>query len=397
MEALLLGVVVVAINWRALLSLLVVFFGGMRSALAEMMEKGKSRVKTVFNLYHQNSNDGHQIVDNSGREEVTVFEPMIFVETQITEDTAINGKVIYDGWTAASDSKIDDYTGASDQRIEAQSRIAADIGVRREVEKWTYGGNFGFSSEYDYQSFNLALNASRSFAKDNFTLGGSIQYFHDEVMLFQDFSNPRTAKISTGLPRRITALTMSASQILTAKDLAQFEVTYAHAEKNLESTSNTVLVGTSRQLEKLPPKRDRAAATAKWVHGLGEASALNLSYRYYQDSWGATAHTGRLAYLFEYNDEEDYIELYARYHTQSEVDYFQERFANAAAYMTSDTDMEKFQSRELGAFIEQSLVSRKIFGRFNLDNMTWGNGVVMNLRTNGMRQAYYQTSLNFEF
>ena len=138
-----------------------------------MMEKGKTKLKTVFNIYHQNSNDGNQVVDNSGREETNVIEPMVFIEHQITEDTAINGRIVFDAWTAASDTKLDNYTGASGSPIMGQNRIAANLGVRKEKKvdknRWNFGADVGFSSEYDYRSFNGSLNASRSFAKDNFT------------------------------------------------------------------------------------------------------------------------------------------------------------------------------------------------------------------------------------
>ena len=74
------------------------------NAFAEMLEKGKTKLKSVFNFYHQNSDNGNQVFDNSGREEATVVEPMIFIEHQVSAETAISGHFVFDAWTVASDS-----------------------------------------------------------------------------------------------------------------------------------------------------------------------------------------------------------------------------------------------------------------------------------------------------
>ena len=42
----------------------IVLIGQMQNAFAEMMQKGRTKLKVLANLYHQNSNDGAQVVDN---------------------------------------------------------------------------------------------------------------------------------------------------------------------------------------------------------------------------------------------------------------------------------------------------------------------------------------------
>lgn len=383
-------------RWR---EILLAFFA-LQNAFGEMMEKGKTKVKKVFNLYHQNSNDGRQVVDGSGREETNVVEPMVFIDHQINEDTAISGRVVFDAWTAASDTKLDNYTGASGSPIMGQSRIAANIGARQEkkagVNRWNYGVDLGFSSEYDYRSFNGSLNVSRSFAKDNFTLGGSLQYYLDEVDLFKDISNPQSATISTGNERKILAGTLTASQILTTKDIFQVGLTFARSSGTLESTANTVEVAGTRQVESLPDSRSRYATSMKWVHGFGEGSALNLSYRYYWDQWDLSSHTIRAAYLFDVVEDESYMEIFARVHSQSEVEYFGDRFANNREFMTSDSDMADYESYELGVFYESYLDDFKLF-KTDFSDVTLGHGFVYATRTNGMRYGYYQASFGYSF
>jgi hypothetical protein len=385
---------------KKILFSLVILFANLGQAFAEMMEKGKTKVKTVFNFFHQNSNDGKQVFDGSGREEANVIEPMIFIEHQINEDTAITGHFVFDFWTAASDTKLDGNTGASGgEPIKTQSRTSANVGAKREVKKWTYGANLGFSSEYDYSSLNGSLNASRSFAKDNFTLGAGIQYYKDSVSLFPDLTPPGAAKIVNDKDRTIVATALTASQILTRKDIIHFGINYIKAKGFLESTASSVSVAGVREVENLPENRERYAASTRWVHGLSETSALNLSYRYYWDQWQANAHTARLAYLVEINENEDFLEFFTRFHNQSAVEHYGESFDNAKAFMTSDSDVAKFNSYEAGVYHTKTLGEMgdfKLLG-FDFENVSWSNSLVYGIRSNGLRMGYLQTALTVEF
>ncbi|MCF8059325.1 MAG: DUF3570 domain-containing protein [Bacteriovoracaceae bacterium] len=376
------------------------FILALQNTFAEMMEAGKTKIKTIFNLYHQNSNDGNQVADNSGREETNVVEPMIFIEHQINEDTAINGRIVFDAWTAASDTKLDNYTGASGTPIMGQARVSANLGARQEkkvgTNVWNYGFDVGFSSEYDYTSLNGTLSASRSFANDNFTLGGSFQYYNDEVSLFKDISPPSAARISTGLSRKIMAASLTASQILTVRDIIQFDATFARSKGYLESTANTVNIAGVREVEVLPDTRSRYALSSKWVHGLSKMSALNLSYRYYWDQWDINAHTVRGAYLFDIEEDESFMEIFARIHKQNETKYFKGRFAAAETFMTSDSDMASYESYEGGVFYESMRKDFKVLG-VEFEDVTWSHSLVYSTRTNGLRYGYYQTGFGFKF
>lgn len=382
---------------KTFLTLSLVLISSFRNSMAEMMQKGRTKVKTVFNFYHQNSDDGDQVIDNSGREEANVFEPMVFIEHQISEDTSINGRFVFDGWSAASDTKLDDNTGASgDKAINGQSRTSGSLGVRKEVDNYSYSGEIGFSSEYDYQSINGTLNVTGSFAKDNFTIGLTAQYFKDELSLFTDISNPDDSIIKDGFSRDIIATTIAASQILTPKDIIQFDLTYVNASGYMESTSGTVLVNGVRKLELLPESRNRYALSTKWVHGVNDETALNLSYRFYTDDWGLSAHTSRAAYLVEVNDDEDFVEYSIRVHSQSSIDYFKTSFSDVQENMTSDSDLDEFQSYEAGFFYNANLMDKEVLG-LSLEDFVLSNGIVYGQRTNGLRFGYFQTSLKLEF
>lgn len=361
-----------------------------------MIQEGKTKFKFLFNVYHQNSDDGNQVYDDSGREEANVIEPMLFIEHQIDETTNINGHFVFDAWTAASDTKLDAQTGASGEGIGGQSRVSGNLGITKEISKTTIGAGVGYSSEYDYKSLNAKFNISQSFAKDNFTLGLGLQYYNDSVRLFEDLTPKEDAKISEFKSRKITAINLQASQILTRRDIAQISFDYVKASKNLESTASSILLNNTREVEKLPDNRERYAITGKWVHALSEESAINFSHRYYFDQWDLDANTTRIAYLKEINDNEDFIELSLRYHNQSKVDFYQESFTQEQKFMTSDSDLEDFKSYEIGLFHSLNLDDLELH-KIEFEEITWTNGFTYSKRSNGLYLAYIQSAIGFTF
>ncbi|MEA9357640.1 DUF3570 domain-containing protein [Bacteriovorax sp. PP10] len=380
---------------RIMLTILLLVLS-VQNAFAEMMEKGKTKVKTLLNVYNQKSSTGKQVLDNSGNEKVTVIEPEIFVKHQISADTEINASFTIDTWTAESDTILDGNTGASGSGKKGQSRIAPNIGVRREVGKNKYGMNLGFSSEYDYTSKNISADFERSFADDNFTLGIGGQYYADTVSLFPDITPPANAKITKDLKRDIYAINLGASQILTRKDIVEVGVTYANSKGRLESTAGTVNIAGTREVEVLPGKRERSAISTKWVHALSDEMAFNLSYRNYFDDWGSHANTVRAAYLIALREEQDFIEIALRYHSQSAVDYYKDSFGTTERFMTSDSDMSKFSSVEPSVMYSRSLGGLHVFG-VEFQDAEWGTSLTYAKRNTGLQYTYLQTSLAFSF
>lgn len=377
--------------WSVLMLLL-----SMQNAFAEMMEKGKTKVKTLLNVYSQSSKNGKQVLDNSGIEDVTVIEPQIFVKHQITADTELNASFVIDTWTAESDTILDGNTGASGEGKKGQARVAPNLGVRREVGKTNYGMNLGFSSEYDYTSKNISADVQRSFADDNFTIGLGVQYYADTVSLFQDITPPANASITKDFNRDIYALNLGFSQILTRRDILEFGATYANSKGRLESTAGTVNIAGTREVEVLPGERKRNAFSTKWVHALNDEMALNLSYRNYFDDWGARAHTIRGAYLIALREEQDFLEIALRYHSQRSVDYYKDSFSATERFMTSDSDLSKFNSYEPSVMYLRQLGGKEILG-VNFEDAEWGNSLTYSKRNSGLNYIYLQTSLAFFF
>lgn len=392
-----LEVAVDAIKFQRILFTILFILTSIQSTFAEMMEKGKTRVKTLLNAYTQKSNSGKQVIDNSGIEDVFVLEPQIFVKHQINEDTEINASFVLDTWTAESDTILDGNTGASGKGKVGQSRIASTLGARKEIDKASYGVNFGFSSEYDYTSKNISFDFEKSFAEDNFTVGLGLQYYADTVNLFQDITPASSAHITKGFNRDIHAINLSASQILTRKDIIVLGTTYASSKGRLESTAGTVNIAGIREVEVLPGERNRNAFSAKWVHSLSDDTALNLGHRYYFDNWGLKSNSIRGAYLISLRDDLDYLEFALRYHSQGSVDYYKDRFLGTERYMTSDSDLSKFHSYESTVLYSRNLGEYKAYDYINVEDVEWTNSLSYSKRNTGLHSIYLQTGISFFF
>lgn len=323
-----------------------------------------SRFKFLLNFFQQEGKSGNQIYDNSGNEKLTVFEPTLFVEAKVDQDTNISANFVFDTWTAASDTALDGNTGASGSGITNQARVSGQIGYRKGNEQNNWSTRIGISSEYDYQSLNFGGTLVRSFAEDNFTLAITPQLFLDQAKNF-DLINNKTTDFKG---RIIYSLDLSAAQILTVSDIIQFGYTYIGMNGMMNGIASSVKVQDEvvnpkkRQGERLPSSRSRHALSTKWVHGFNDDVAMHLSYRYYQDDWKITAHTPEIGVRFAFNDSDSFLMPTFRYHTQEKAKFFKSQFATREDLMTSDPDLSKFSSKRYGLHYSQSGFSVSPFG-----------------------------------
>ncbi len=356
-----------------------------------------SKFKFILNFYDQEGKSGNQIYDNSGNENLTVFEPTLFVEAKIDAETNISANFVFDTWTAASDTALDGNTGASGSGIKNQSRIGGQLGYKKGNEQNNWSTRLGVSSEYDYQSLNFGGTLLRSYAEDNFTLAITPQLFLDQAKNF----NLRTNETTEFKGRVIYSVDLSASQILTVSDLIQFGYTYIGMNGMMNSIASTVKVldepvnPFKRQGEKLPSSRQRHAISTKWVHGFSDAIAAHLSYRYYQDSWDITAHTPEIGMRFSLLESDAFLMPTFRYHSQDSARFFKKEFATSEANMTSDGDLAKFTSKRYGLHYSHGGFSVSPFGLKS--DMEFTGATYYTDRSNDLSYVIVQTGVGLSF
>jgi hypothetical protein len=365
------------------------------NAVAELLP-GEWSSKFVLNLYNQSSDEGLQVYDGSGDQGVSVVEPMIFVSHQIDETTNISGHFVLDAWTAESDTRLDGNTGQSGAGIGNQSRTSANISYSKEVGKSTWTPRFGFSSEYDYKSFNGGLTWTGSFAEDNFTLGISGNIFLDKTNQF-DYTNEVTGPEED---KKVYAFDITASQLITRSDIFLFGFSYIKQEGTLESIRNTLDDNGTRVPEELPDARDRKAFYAQWVHGFSDEIALSARYRFYTDDWDMDANSLETSLRMSVQEDEGFLEFNYRYHDQNEVKYFT-KTANGQEFMTNDHDQDSFTSHRVGTHYSINL-GEKDFGKlygipFSFESWEVSVGAYHYWRSNNLTYNTLQASLGVTF
>ncbi|EQC47252.1 DUF3570 domain-containing protein [Bacteriovorax sp. Seq25_V] len=362
------------------------------SSYAEKLLPGKWKSKFIFNFYDQDSNNGDQVYDGTKDEGLTVIEPMLFISHQIDSTTNVSGHVVLDAWSAESDTKLDGNTGESGKGIGNQSRVSGNFSYAKEINKVKLTPHLGFSSEYDYKSFNGGLAYEQSFAKDNFVLGLGVDYFHDSTKLF-DYANEKTTDFKD---KRVYSYNISASQILTYTDIINFNINYIRQTGALESIRNSTPLNGSRYPENLPALRDRFAASTQFIHGFNDENSISLKYRYYKDSWEMKASTIETSYRKMIQDDDGFLEFNYRYHTQDEVEYFKKSLITAQTYVTSDSDQASFDANRFGMLYSFNRGEVDL-SLFKTDKFEYTIAAYHYFRSNKLKYNVLQASLGIEF
>lgn len=360
--------------------------------LLESQALAQTSVKIVGNYINQRGANGKQVLDESGDEGLMVYEPILFIQSQITPNTTIAGSFTADLWTSASEAIFDANSGASaggdDDETKLQSRYNGDLSVSLERGQWTIAPKIGYSYEFDYQSINGGLSLERRFLEDNFVVSAGYYYFHDRVHPF----NVTTRAWDDWTSKRGHNVQVSASQTLTPSDIVLLGYSYIRQDGALEGNVNSIAVGGVRRNEVLPDMRNRHAATLRYVHGFSEAVSFHGDYRYYFDDWGVRAHTIEPALYFAFADDAGLIKLYDRVHLQTGTDYYADSFQTATEFMTSDSELQSFTANEVGGNITYRWENTGAIDGFEL-----GATALYYSRSNGLNAVLGQVSFGVTF
>ncbi|OFZ16335.1 MAG: hypothetical protein A2X86_21690 [Bdellovibrionales bacterium GWA2_49_15] len=359
---------------------------------------GKYSVKFLFNLFGQLGDEGKQVYDDSGNQNLAVFEPMIFVEHWIDEKTNVNAQFVFDVWTAASDTRLDGNSGASGGGVTGQTRTAGKLAYGHKEKSHAWSTNLGISNEYDYRSLNFGGNFTQNFAQDNFFLSLSPQLFLDQAASY-DVERSDTNKFKI---RKIYSLDLSGSQFLSDSDVLNVGYTYIGMQGMLNNIANTVKVldnttdRFSRTGERLPSSRNRHAAYAKYVHAFSDETALYLNYRYYTDDWKVTAHTYEINPRFSLSEGNQFLMFSYRYYDQKSSQYYADQFATALPLMTSDSDMDTLMAHRYGVHFSQISEREKIFN-LKIEDLEYTTALYYSQRSNGLKYAIVQLAVGTSF
>lgn len=364
--------------------------------LLETKAIASSKVGFIVNTLIQRGDSGNQVFDDSGNQDMEVYEPIFFLDYQIDKNNAISLSALIDSWSSASEGIFDTYTGASlnpDRSLAStvyQERRAIYLSSSHDLDFIKISPSLGYSHEFDYESIGGGLTLEKSFAQDNFTVAAGYNYYHDQV---NDW-DVNQGKFTGFEKKRTHTFSASATQLISPSDAITFGYSYTRQSGHLAATINSVNLLGVRVDEVLPETRHRHSAGAHYVHGFTDNLAGHLSYNFYIDSWGMKAHAVEPAAHISLAEEAILLRLSYRLYTQNAAEYYQDGFNQAQVYMTSDSDLDDFFAHQFGL---QGSYTWELENTYHMDNIEIGAGIVYYQRTNDLWILVNQIGLSIGF
>ena len=132
-------------------------------------------------------------------------------------------------------------------------------------------------------------------------------------------------------------------------DIDNFYIGNPSSISSYTSTLNKDVFHLADDIEKLPSTRMKVPIGMRFNYFLNEKLTLRTYYRYYYDDWGINSHTINLELPVKLSDNFTFYPSY-RFYSQSKSDFFEpyDKLISTSKYYTSDYDLSKFNSNQLG-------------------------------------------------
>jgi len=334
---------------------------------------GSAEVRIGLYQNDDGNGDGNPFLD----EELTVIEPVILVDYNVTEKLSVGAMLSYDYVSSASIDRLSNYpeqSGASGDYY-----FGGDLNLRYKVsEDVKLGFHGGASVEYDYTSFGFGGDSTFDFNDDNTTLKLGLNGFFDTVKAIR-FNGRNTGDES----RLSLTANIELYQILSPTVHMSAGLSLTHQSGFLETAFNGVVLedpnnpvagtpdpddyitltalppGVSIVAEELPDSRIRVAVWGEVRKYFDTGTALSFKARFYQDSWGIFSVAPEVRVYQWIVQDRFRVRFRYRFYLQTEADDYSDQFLVAQAQRptdplnpntdrTQDSDLSGFSSHTIG-------------------------------------------------
>jgi hypothetical protein len=315
-------------------------------------------------------------------ESLTVVEPVIIYDHQVSEDFGYDLKLSYDWVSSASIERLNKFDGQSG--ASGDNYVGLDAGFRHKLSNAdNVSWHVGLSSEYDYFSLGLGSGWSHTFEERDAVFSANLNGFYDLVKPIRFDGTEDSDESRTSI-----AGTLGWYQVLTPTTHGELGLTYSAQSGFLETAYNAVVVEDPAAppnpnlannakgvefTEELPNTRNRLAIFGRVRHQLGEHDAIELGSRLYNDDWGIGAYDVTPRYLHEF-ESGLLLDLKYRFYTQTAADAYAEHFFSLPTERTQDSDLGKFDSSLFGAHLSWD---------------TWDAGINFLSRSDGLDHIFF--------
>ncbi len=248
----------------------------------------------------------------------------------------------------------DSISGASPDVLAGASKYEEDR------DEYTLGGtylrdntlmdlSYTYSDEDDYESNTASFDVSHEMfgAMTKVNIGASIGA--------DDIERSDLDSFSEDLDRYL--FRAGISQVITKTFVMAFDYEATVEEGFLNNPYRFVFVnGVSlgSGSEEYPDTRTGQAYSLKGIKYWQHRASTSLGYRFYRDTWDVRSSTVDLNYS-QYIGNQWVVDVYGRYYTQDEADFFSDNFSTRLRYMARDKELSSFDSFAVGGRVRYDL------------------------------------------
>jgi hypothetical protein len=311
-------------------------------------------INLVSSYYSQDGNHS-AVTGGIGTEKLTDFANTIDLKLLRTDKKDRLHTIVFemgiDNYTSASSDKIDPNTVSSASSGDTRLYPSLSWNRSNEVKGTSIGAVASYSHEYDYTSFGIGINGSKTSADKNRELSVKLlAYFDTWKVIFPIELRTSGDKEEGTSPRNSYSASFALSQVINKRLQMALLLDVINQQGLLATRYQRVyFTNNAERVENLPDTRLKLPIGLRANYFLGDRFILRAYYRYYMDDWGLTAHTVSLEVPVKINPFLSIAPIY-RYYTQSAADHFAPygEHAPSEQYYTSDYDLSTFNSNFLG-------------------------------------------------
>lgn len=263
---------------------------------------------------------------------------------QVTGPALRLRKGFADDFSASTSYYVDSISSASIDVITSASPYTErreEIGV---AMAWLKGDSLmsvGYlaSDESDYESGTWSVGVAQDF------FGGM-----STVSLGYARGDDTVSRIDTDFEDDIerNSYTLGWSQVLTPKIVASLDYEAILETGYLNNPYRSARVLGAQVPEQYPRARNSHAVALRGIGMVSDATALELGYRWFRDTWQVQAHTLEAALARRIRPGLS-AELSYRYYTQDAASFYSDNFDAAYEFMARDKELSTFGSQSVGA------------------------------------------------
>jgi hypothetical protein len=314
--------------------------------------------------------------ENNGR--IHVGTAGFYFESELTSWFTINGNFIYDAISGATPTGAPPLPGTNAVAMAhmEDTRYAGSLTGVFKLGNHTLSPQVAYSEESDYRSVGIALNDAIDFNEKNTTLSWGLSHTFDQILpnLGEDpaITSPRDKNSTDGL--------LGISQVLGRNTVFSANLTLGYSDGYLSDPYKRVLFDDFPYTpgfpftvfpEKRPDHKFRQVAFLSLQHYFEPVNgAVDVSYRYYHDDFGITAHTGEIRWNQKIGKHVVFSPMF-RYYTQTAANFYRTHFpgdpTNPTVYPTPEFYSADYRLSALNSYTYGASLSVRVQKHVSLE------------------------------